>query len=713
MYAMARQLPLLIGIFLIVQIGFGQSAQPSCFNDLVAMVQRSTKPTATNALRYAFTPLVVAQNSTQNVLIEVVTTGTPSAVNLYIDATQVTQPLNDKGTNGDKLANDGIYSATVAPPKGSWTNPFVGYTRVLENNKQVTQINTFINVLTSAMPVVQPKPINATTQYTDYIFNVVVASTLTPPTDNQKLAINQAFYTYHPDDFNFINYVLVPGYVGNRFHNNITNTVQGIGLTLFNNTSQFGSKSRLLGYNVFPVPSLFDGASTGYIHEIGHQWINYLSTTFLKDGVPHWPVSNLAAGVMGLSIPGSGAGGQFPYTFTEVATGYQLDRAPAATSPAFNQWELYLMGLIGAADVKTPAIIFKDQTVVTSPVSGTVIPKSDFNIYQITDLIASAGTRTPTSAQSQKQFKAATILLSERLLTTEEISYFDYMAKRAEGQSAVSVREGLATYEGKPFAVATGNRATVLALLNTNNPACATLPPKPTITTDGSLTSCSGSTVTLKAPTGNSLYTWYLNGIPLTEKTASLTTTQAGNYAVSVRNAAGCNSETSASVTVVTASSPPRPTITLGTRGLTSSSETGNQWLLNGTIIANATSQTITPGAGSYTVKVTVGGCSAVSEPFIITATEDPAPVLPFELSHSPNPVAETARITFSLPKSSYVTLRLVTLNGLPIRVLAQGAFAAGQHTVLATVHELPTGLYLYRLETDYGVLSRKMIISK
>jgi hypothetical protein len=710
---MTKPLRILIGLLLAIRmIGYGQAPPPSCFNDLGMLVQKSQKLTVTGAIRYAFTPAVVKQNSTQNVLFEVVVTGISSAVNLYLDATQATQPLNDKGTNGDKLANDGIYSAIVAPPKGSWTDPFVGYTRVSESGNQVVQVTTSINLLTTAMPLVQPKKIDNTTQYTDYIFNIVVPSTIQAPTDNQKLSANQTFYKYHADEFDFINYVLVPGYAGNRFHNNITNTVQGIGLTLFNNTSQFGSKGRLLGYNVFPIPSLFDGASNGYVHEMGHQWINYLSTTFLKDGVPHWPVSNVAAGVMGLSVPGSSEGSLFPYTFTEVPTGYRIDRNPTAGGLDFNQWELYLMGLIPPTDVKTPALIFKDQTINTTITSGTIFPKSAFNSYQISDLLAITGVRTPTAAQSQKQFKSATILMSEQLLTAEEMSYFDYMARRAEGQTAVSVREGQATYMGKPFALATSSRATVLAQLKTNV-NCTTLPPKPTITASGSLTICPGSSLTLTAPAGNSLYFWYQNGVPLPQSTASISTTLAGQYTVSVRNASGCNSVLSAEVTVATGSTPQKPTITLGPNGLTSSSATGNQWLLKGVPIPNATTQSIKPGAGSYSVRVTIGGCSNVSDPFVITATEDLSPAIPFDLSHAPNPVSQSAQITFSLPKSAAATLRLFNLSGQPIKMLAEGTFQAGQHTITASMQDISPGFYVYRLETDYGMLARKMIVSK
>ena len=788
---MIKSLPSTLTLLLLTHLSFGQTQIKSCFNDVSSLVQQSSAPTAVSVQRGSFTPLVVAQNSTQSVLYEVTLSGKPSAVNLFIDATQTTIALNDNGTNGDKKAKDGIFSATIAPPKGTWTEPFVGYTRILENGAQTSQINTFIALLTSNMPVVQPKKIDNTTQYTDYIFNIIVPSTLDVPPDDQKASLNQLFYKYHADEFDFINYVLAPGYVGNRFHGNISSTAQGIGLKPSSGNPQFGSKGRLLGYNVFPVIDFYDGANNGYIHEIGHQWINQLSNTFLKDGIPHWPVSNLATAVMGFSLPGTGAGGSFPYTFIEVGDSYRLNVNPEG-GPLFNQWELYLMGLISASEVTMPALLFKDQN-VSVQAGGSVFPKSAFNSYTINDLIAVAGNRTPTPAQSQKRFNIANLLLSEqRLLTAEEISYFDYMARRAESQVPVPVREGLSSYMGKPFRVATGNRASLRALLNTNV-NCATLPTRPTIAVSGNTTICEGSPATLTAPT-NDAYIWYQNGVPLPDRTASIMVTQAGSYALSVRNASGCNStlsneiefiagaapakptltapngvnayagsavslqttggtnyrwfkdgtliagvqtatfSTTASgsyavalqnagscfsqrsdpITVTINSIPPKPTIGVGPNGLTSSSTSDNQWLLDGKPIANATGQTLqgSGGTGTYSVQVTINGCTSVSDGLVITANE-PTVAVGLNLRHAPNPASQSARISFDLARSTAISLQLLTSQGTLVRTLANGIYAAGMHTITLDTVQLPAGLYVYRLEADWTTQSRKLVILK
>ena len=73
-----------------------------------------------------------------------------------------------------------------------------------------------------------------------------------------------------------------------------------------------------------PASDFFDGGQEAHSHEIGHQWINFLKQTTLATGTPHWPVSSLANGLMGFSIPGSGAGGDYGCRLTPIATGIQL-----------------------------------------------------------------------------------------------------------------------------------------------------------------------------------------------------------------------------------------------------------------------------------------------------------------------------------------------------------------------------------------------------
>jgi hypothetical protein len=61
------------------------------------------------------------------------------------------------------------------------------------------------------------------------------------------------------------------------------------------------------------------------------------------------------------------------------------------------------------------------------------------------------------------------------------------------------------------------------------------LPSIPTITSSGTITSCSGGSLTLAAPAGLASYSWNTGAT-----TASISVTQSGNYSVTVTNASGC-----------------------------------------------------------------------------------------------------------------------------------------------------------------------------
>src|SRR4030095_14349340 len=131
----------------------------------------------------------------------------------------------------------------------------------------------------------------------------------------------QRFYQAHGDKYDFLNMVRIAGTVGNRNHFAVKNTVSGIGLAIFNNTAAYGSVGRLQGISNFPISSFFDAGDQAFEHETGHQCINFLSGTPYATGTPHWPKGNIAINIMGFSIPPSGAGGTYGFTFTPHGSG--------------------------------------------------------------------------------------------------------------------------------------------------------------------------------------------------------------------------------------------------------------------------------------------------------------------------------------------------------------------------------------------------------
>ncbi len=145
-------------------------------------------------------------------------------------------------------------------------------------------------------------------------------------------------------------------------------------------------------------------------------------------------------------------------------------------------------------------------------------------------------------------------------------------------------------------------------------------PDTPRITTNGSLSFCTGGSVRLSAPAAEG-YQWYRDNVPLAGGTQQhWVATTSGRYHVSTQYA--CAAVTAPSVTVTVKEMPPTPVISATGNTLHSSAGTGNQWYLDGLAIEGATGQQYTARtSGTYTVRVTQNDCSTLSGafPFMVT----------------------------------------------------------------------------------------------
>lgn len=100
----------------------------------------------------------------------------------------------------------------------------------------------------------------------------------------------------------------------------------------------------------------------------------------------------------------------------------------------------------------------------------------------------------------------------------------------------------------------------------------------------------------------------------------------------------------------------------------------------------------------------------------VITSTEDDiSPVVQqMRLDQNyPNPFNPTTNISFQLPESDMVSLKVYDMIGREIAVLVNEVLSAGQHAATFDAASLPSGVYFYRLETTSGTLSRKMTLIK
>lgn len=76
-----------------------------------------------------------------------------------------------------------------------------------------------------------------------------------------------------------------------------------------------------------------------------------------------------------------------------------------------------------------------------------------------------------------------------------------------------------------------------------------------------------------------------------------------------------------------------------------------------------------------------------------------------------PNPFNPTTSISFSLPVSGKVKLRVFDLLGKEITSLVDGNFEAGTHKVTFDASNIPSGMYLYRLESGSYIATKKMTV--
>ena len=78
-----------------------------------------------------------------------------------------------------------------------------------------------------------------------------------------------------------------------------------------------------------------------------------------------------------------------------------------------------------------------------------------------------------------------------------------------------------------------------------------------------------------------------------------------------------------------------------------------------------------------------------------------------------PNPFNPSTMVRFGLPEGSNVRITIHSLLGTQLKVVYDGWEDAGVYTINIAANDLPSGVYFYRLETDFGTLTRRMTISK
>ena len=97
-------------------------------------------------------------------------------------------------------------------------------------------------------------------------------------------------------------------------------------------------------------------------------------------------------------------------------------------------------------------------------------------------------------------------------------------------------------------------------------------------------------------------------------------------------------------------------------------------------------------------------------------AVDDNARVIKvFTLSakNYPNPYNPTTTISYSVPLPGNVKVSVYDMNGRQVQILVDAHHTNGEHTVAFDASNLASGVYLYKVETSYDVVTNKMVLMR
>ena len=138
---------------------------------------------------------------------------------------------------------------------------------------------------------------------------------------------------------------------------------------------------------------------------------------------------------------------------------------------------------------------------------------------------------------------------------------------------------------------------------------------------------------------------------------------------------------------------------------------------INSTLIANTSYFDISGTENDfYCVTAVIEACTESrlsNEAFYQTGTSDEHYKQLSFISVSPNPVRNSASISYSLPKSGNISLEIYNIKGQLVETLVTEHQEAGKHSVVWDVKNNRSGIYFYRIQTSDFSETKKCILMK
>ena len=348
-----------------------------------------------------------------------------------------TLSLLDDGLGNDEVAGDNIFtSADVV-----YSNPnnyqfaaaaFLRFTNVTYNYSNGTSETLSVdlgfgaryvnsNSMNTNIPVAVLGP---DVQYSSHVVNIAVdlvgQYAFTSLWDR-----SQIYYDYFPDTKDVLmfatNYA-TPGSPAASY-SSIQREATGVVYngTTFDNSSTYGSDGELNG--IMRYFYTHGGAASLTNHELMHQYGTSLHPDLdLTISGSHWSIVEY-------QNSGFGSGYQRPIINDEGGGCYTTSNSGYTSE--YNEMEMYLMGLSSIDDINWPIKTLADWTFTGLP-NCTFTSTTGIVEIEKADYEALMPPRIPDYTTAKKDFEGALIVLTNRLMTPEEMSYYNWQMEQNE-----------------------------------------------------------------------------------------------------------------------------------------------------------------------------------------------------------------------------------------------------------------------------------------
>jgi hypothetical protein len=266
--------------------------------------------------------------------------------------------------------------------------------------------------------------------------------------DLDAVAAANTFYGAHPDSFDQLVIWTDTSVVSGdsfAFESTVANSIQGIGLDIFDISREFGSGGRLSSYTIMDRLSKYpDDPTTRFLgenntlsvlgQEVGHRWLAYFnfrdhlgqrSEELLGRDLAHWSffVDSDGSVMEGNDIEALGGG-----SFRTIGAVRR-----------YNRLDQYAMGLVGPSEVppffyvQNPTNLSQTKDKDSGPQVGVTFNGTRRDVL-IDDVIAIHGARVPSSAESPRVHRQAFIYIvsAGRAVDSGQVAKLDRIRRQWE-----------------------------------------------------------------------------------------------------------------------------------------------------------------------------------------------------------------------------------------------------------------------------------------